>query len=393
MVRSVYADYAATTPVDERVLAAMNPYFVRNFGNASSIHSFGQEAKNALDNSRHSISDLINAKDNEIIFTSGGSEANNLAIKGIVFANESRHKHIITSAIEHEAVLRPFEWLDRRGIDVTMLPVNKYGLVDPVAVEAAIREDTILVSIMHANNEIGTIEPIADIGKVCKENGVIFHTDAVQSFGKIPIDVDKMNLDLLSASAHKLYGPKGIGCLYVRNGIKIESLIHGGGHEFGMRGSTENIAGIVGFSEAVELRKKEMENEAKNLIKLRDLLIKNILMIENSHLNGHPKLRLPNNANFCFDFIEGESLVMNLNMQGIAASTGSACSSESPEPSHVLLAIGMKHEEAHGSLRLTLGKDSTSDDVEFMMQTVPDTIKRLRKISPFEKGWNLKARA
>lgn len=393
MVRSVYADYAATTPVDERVLAAMNPYFVRNFGNASSIHSFGQEAKNALDNSRHSISDLINAKDNEIIFTSGGSEANNLAIKGIVFANESRHKHIITSAIEHEAVLRPFEWLDRRGIDVTMLPVNKYGLVDPVAVEAAIREDTILVSIMHANNEIGTIEPIADIGKVCNENGVIFHTDAVQSFGKIPIDVDKMNLDLLSASAHKLYGPKGIGCLYVRNGIKIESLIHGGGHEFGMRGSTENIAGIVGFSEAVELRKKEMENEAKNLIKLRDLLIKNILMIENSHLNGHPKLRLPNNANFCFDFIEGESLVMNLNMQGIAASTGSACSSESPEPSHVLLAIGMKHEEAHGSLRLTLGKDSTSDDVEFIMQIVPDTIKRLRKISPFEKGWNLKARA
>ncbi|MCW4032163.1 MAG: cysteine desulfurase NifS [Candidatus Bathyarchaeota archaeon] len=385
MVKEVYMDYAATTPMDIQVLEAMKQYFSKDFGNASSIHSFGQEAKDALENSRNIISGLINANNSEVIFTGSGSEANNLAIKGIASANKSPRKHIITSAIEHHAVLEPCEWLEKQGIDLTVLPVDKYGLIDPGKVEDAIRKDTILVTIMHANNEIGTIEPISEIGKICREKNIYFHTDAVQSFGKIPIDVERMNIDLLSASAHKLYGPKGVGCLYVRKGIKIESLIHGGGHEFGLRSSTENIPGIVGFSKAVELRIKEMNDEAKKLSKLRDTMIKNFLKIENSFLNGHPSIRLPNNVNLCFNFIEGESLIMHLDSQGIAASTGSACSSKSLEPSHVLTAIGRRHEEAHGSLRLTLGKHNTAADVEYVVEILPDIIEKLRKISPLKK--------
>jgi len=378
-------DYAATTPMDVQVLEAMKQYFSKDFGNASSIHSFGQEAKDALENSRNIISGLINANNSEIIFTGSGSEANNLAIKGTAFANKSPRKHIITSAIEHHAVLEPCEWLEKQGIDLTVLPVDKYGLIDPGTVEDATRNDTILVTIMHANNEIGTIEPISEIGKICREKNIYFHTDAVQSFGKIPIDVEKMNIDLLSASAHKLYGPKGVGCLYVRKGIKIESLIHGGGHEFGLRSSTENIPGIVGFSKAVELRKKEMNDEAKKLSKLRDTMIENFLKIENSFLNGPPTIRLPNNVNFSFNSIEGESLIMHLDSQGIAASTGSACSSKSLEPSHVLTAIGQRHEEAHGSLRLTLGKYNTAADVEYVAEILPNIIEKLRKISPLKK--------
>ena len=385
MVKKVYMDYAATTPMDVQVLEAMKQYFSKDFGNASSIHSFGQEAKDALENSRNIISGLINANNSEIIFTGSGSEANNLAIKGTAFANKSPRKHIITSAIEHHAVLEPCEWLEKQGIDLTVLPVDKYGLIDPGTVEDATRNDTILVTIMHANNEIGTIEPISEIGKICREKNIYFHTDAVQSFGKIPIDVDRMNIDLLSASAHKLYGPKGVGCLYVRKGIKIESLIHGGEHEFGLRSSTENIPGIVGFSKAVELRKKEMNDEAKKLSKLRDTMIENFLKIENSFLNGPPTIRLPNNVNFSFNSIEGESLIMHLDSQGIAASTGSACSSKSLEPSHVLTAIGQRHEEAHGSLRLTLGKYNTTSDVEYVVEILPNIIEKLRKISPLKK--------
>ncbi|MCW3975920.1 MAG: cysteine desulfurase NifS [Candidatus Bathyarchaeota archaeon] len=381
-------DYAATTPVDDRVLEAMKPFFSKKYGNASSMHSYGQDAKNALDNSRHILADSINAKNNEIVFTGSGSEADNLAIKGVAFANRFKGKHIITSSIEHHAVLEPCEWLEKQGFDLTILPVDKSGLVDPSAVETAIRKDTILVSIMHANNEIGTIEPIDEIGRICKENDVYFHTDAVQTFGKISIDIEKMNVDLLSTSAHKLYGPKGVGCLYVRDDVKIEPLIHGGKHEFGLRSSTENIAGIVGFGKAVELRKGEMPTEMRNLTKLRTILIKEVIKIEDAHLNGHSELRLPNNANFWFKFIEGESLMMDLSLNGVSASTGSACSSKSLKASHVLLAIGLKPEEAHGSLRLSLGKYNTAEDVEYVLNVLPKSVEKLRKISPFKRDWN-----
>jgi len=377
-------DYAATTPVDLRVLAAMKPYFSKKFGNASSLHSFGQEAKYAMEQARNSVADLIKAENSEIIFTSGGTEANNTAIKGIAFANKEKGKHIITSSIEHDAVLEPCDWLKKFGFEITVLPVDKYGLVDPLLVEKSIRKDTILVSVMMANNEIGTIQMIDEIGNICSSKNIPFHTDAVQAFGKLPIDVNKLNVDLLTASAHKLYGPKGVGCLFVRKGLKIDPLLHGGGHEFGLRSTTENVAGIVGFGAAVELRKKEMKPEAVKLTKMRDKLIKNILKIDHSHLNGHPSLRLPNNANFYFDFIEGESLIMHLDAKGIAASTGSACSSKDLEPSHVLLAIGLRHEQAHGSLRLTLGKYNTDADVKYISQVLPEVVDRLRKISPFK---------
>jgi len=380
-------DYAATTPVDPRVLEAMKPYFSKKYGNASSLHSFGQESKKAIDEARQKVAELINANSNNIIFTSCATEANNFAIKGIAYANKNKGNHIITSQIEHHAVLHPCQWLEKQGFKVTYLPVNKYGLVDLNELEKAIRKETILVSIMHANNEIGTIEPIEEIGKICQERGIYFHTDAVQSFGKIEINVEKMNIDLLSASAHKLYGPKGVGCLYIRNGIKIDSLLHGGSQEFNLRAGTENVAGIVGFGKASEIAKKEMKSEEKRLAALRDKLIRNVLKIENSYLNGHPTKRLPNNTNFWFKFIEGESLVMRLNAKGIAASTGSACSSRSLEPSHVLLAIGLKHEEAHGSLRLTLGRWSTEEDVDYVSSVLPEIVEKLRKISPFKSGW------
>lgn len=383
-MKRIYMDYAATTPVDPRVLKAMMPYFSKKFGNTMSLHSFGQEAKKALEESRKKIADLMNARSGKVIFTGSATEANNLALKGVAFANKDKGKHIIVSAIEHDCVLQSACWLEEHGFDVTYLPVDKYGLVNPTDVEKSIRNDTILVSVMHANNEIGTIEPIEEIGKICREKGVCFHTDAAQSFGKIPIDVKKMNVDLLTASAHKIYGPKGVGVLYIANGVKIAPLLHGGGHEFGLRSSTVNVAGIVGFGVAVDIAKKEMNTEAKRLTKLRDKLIKGVLKIENSHLNGHPTKRLPNNANFWFDFIEGESLIMQLDMHGIAASTGSACSSESLEPSHVLIAIGLKHEQAHGSLRLSLGRWSKMQDVNYVLNVLPKAVERLREISPFK---------
>jgi len=390
MKRKIYLDYAATTPVDPRVLKAMLPYFKEKFGNTMSLHNFGQEAKQILEESRKTIADLIGAKPNEIIFTGCATESNNLALKGLAFANKNRGKHIIISSIEHSCVMESAKWLESQGFEVTKLPVDKCGLVNPEDVKKAIKKETILVSVMHANNEIGTIEPIEEIGRIIKskvksqKSKVYFHTDASQSFGKIPINVNKANIDLLTASSHKMYGPKGAACLFIREGTKIEPLLHGGGHEFGLRSGTVNIPAIVGFAEACKICKKEMEIEAKRLIKLRDKLIKNVLKrIKNSCLNGHPKKRLPNNVNFSFSFIEGESLVIQLDLWGVAASTGSACATAKLEPSHVLLAIGLKPQEAHGSLRLSLGRWTKEEDIDYVLKILPGIIKKLREISPF----------
>lgn len=383
---SVYLDYAATTPVDPRVEKAMLPYISEKFGNTMSLHSFGQEAKEALEGSREVIADLMGAKSSEIIFTSSATESNNSVLKGIAFANRERGNHIIISSIEHACVMESARFLESQGFEITRLKVDKFGLVDPADVKKAIRKNTLLVSIMHANNEIGTIEPIEEIGKICRERGVYFHTDAAQSFGKIPIDVNKMNVDLLTASSHKMYGPKGAASLFIREGVKILPLLHGGGHESGLRPSTVNVAAIVGFAEACRICKKEMQKESQRLTKLRDELIKGVLeKIEGSHLNGHPQKRLPNNANFWFEFVEGESMVIQLDLLGIAASTGSACSSEKLEPSHVLLAIGLKPQEAHGSLRLSLGRWTTKKEIDELLEVLPEAIKKLREISPFKK--------
>jgi len=387
-IKKIYLDYAATTPVDPRVVKAMLPYFSEKFGNTMSLHSFGQEAKEALEESRGVIADLMGAKPQEIIFTGSASESNNLALKGVALAKASANQggHIIISPIEHACVMESARWLESQGFEITRLKVDKYGLVSPDDVKKAIKKDTILVSIMHANNEIGTIEPIEEIGKICREKGIYFHTDAAQSFGKISIDVNKMNIDLLTASSHKMYGPKGAAVLFVREGTKIEPLIHGGGHESGLRSSTVNVAAIVGFAEAARICEREMKKEAKREIKLRDKLIKGVLeKIEGSYLNGHPRERLPNNINFSFPGIEGESLIMQLDFLGIAASTGSACSSEKLEPSHVLLAIGLKPEQAHGSLRLSLGKWTKEKDINYVLEVLPKVVKRLREISPFKK--------
>ena len=380
-----YLDYAATTPVDSRVLKEMLPYFTEKFGNSISLHSFGQETKKALEKTRLIVAKTLNAKDkNEIIFTSSATESNNFAIKGIAFANQNKGKHIIISSIEHSCILNSAQWLEKKGFKVTKIKVDKYGLINPKEIEKAIRKDTILVSIIHTNNEIGTIEPIEEIGKICEKKKVYFHTDAVQSFAKIPIDVQKMKVDLLTASSHKLYGPKGAALLYIKKGTKIEPLIHGGGHEFGLRSSTVNIPAIVGFGKAVEICEREMKKESKRQIKLRDKLINGVLKkVPDSYLNGHPKKRLPNNANFSFDYVEGEAIIMDLNSYGIAASTGSACSSEKLEASHVLLACGLHPEQAHGSLRLTIGRWTKEKDINYVLKILPKTIEKLRKLSPY----------
>ena len=383
----VYMDYAATTPVDPRVLKTMKPYFSKKYGNSVSLHKQGREAKEALEESRKTIAAMMNAKPNELIFMGSATESTNMALKGIAFANRKKGKHIVVSSIEHHCVLEPARWLEKQGFEITRLPVDNFGFIDLTQLENAIRKDTILVSIMHANNEIGTIEDIEKIGKICKEKGVYFHSDAAQSFGKIPIDVKKINIDLLSISSHKMYGPKGVGGLYIKKGTKIEPLLHGGGHEFRKRSSTVNVAGIVGFAEATRIQKKEMASDAKKQTILRDKLINELLNIEDAHLTGHLTKRLPNNASFWFAYIEGESLLMQLDMNGVSASTGSACSSDSLEASHVLLAIGLKPQEAHGSLRLSLGKYTTNEDVNYVLEVVPKSVERLRKISPFKKGW------
>ena len=383
----VYMDYAATTPVDPRVFKAMKPYFSEKYGNSVSLHKQGREAKEALEKSRKTIAEMMNAEPNELIFMGSATESTNMALKGIAFANRKNGKHIVVSSIEHHCVLEPARWLEKQGFEITLLPVDNFGFIDLTQLENAIRKDTILVSIMHANNEIGTIEDIEKIGKICKEKGVYFHSDAAQSFGKIPIDVKKLNIDLLSISSHKMYGPKGVGGLYIKKGTKIEPLLHGGGHEFRKRSSTVNVAGIVGFAEATRIQKKEMASDAKKQTILRDKLINELLNIDDTHLTGHLTKRLPNNASFWFAYIEGESLLMQLDINGVSASTGSACSSASLEASHVLLAIGLKPQEAHGSLRLSLGKYTTNEDVNYVLEVVPKSVERLRKISPFKKGW------
>ncbi|MFH1255922.1 MAG: cysteine desulfurase NifS [Candidatus Diapherotrites archaeon] len=386
-MKKIYMDHGATTPLDERVLKEMKPYFSDKFGNASSLHSFGREAAAALEKSRQTIAKALNAETNEIIFTSGGTESDNIALKGAAYANKSKGNHIITSAIEHHAVIYTCQQLEKEGFEVTYLPVSRDGLVDVRDLEKAITDKTILVSIMHANNEIGTIQPVKEIGVLCREKGVLFHTDAVQSFGKVPIDVKKMNIGLLSVSAHKIYGPKGVGALYRRNGTNVKALFQGGSHEFRLRPGTENVAGIVGLAKASELAQKEMKKEGERLSKMRDKLIAGVLeSVGSSHLNGHAKKRLPNNANFSFDFIEGESLLMLLDGKGVAASTGSACSSKQLKPSHVLTSIGLSHVQAHGSLRLTLGKSNSMKDVDYVLKVLPPIVKKLRSYSPLQKG-------
>jgi len=382
--KKIYLDYAATTPIDPRAIRVMQPFFEEKFGNTMSLHSFGQEAKLALEESRKKVAELMGAKPNEIIFTSSATESNNLTLKGVAFANRDKGKHIIISQIEHPCIMESANWLEKQGFEITRLPVDKYGLVNPPDVKEAIKKDTILVSIIHASNEVGTIQPIEEIGKICKEKGVYFHTDVAQSFGKIPIGVNKMNIDLLTASSHKMYGPKGVACLFVREGTKIGPLLHGGKQEAGLRSSTMNVPAIVGFAEACEIRKKEMKKESQRLTELRDKLIKNVLEIEDAYLNGHPKKRLPNNANFWFSFVEGESLVIRLDLLGIAASTGSACSSVKLEPSHVLLALGLKPQEAQGSLRVSLGRYTQEKEIDYLIKVLPKIIKKLREISPFK---------
>ena len=386
MKNKTYLDYAATTPVDPRVIKAMTPYFDKSFANTMSLHSFGQEAKKGLDESRRVIADFIGAKTSEIIFTSSATESNNFALKGIAFANKDKGNHIIISSIEHSCIMESAIWLERQGFEVSRLKVDQYGFIDLEELKKTIKKETILVSVMHASNEIGTIQPIKEIGKICKEKGVYFHTDAAQSLGKELIDVNKMNVDLLTATAHKLYGPKGVGFLFVREGTKIDPLLHGGGHEFGLRGSTCNVAGIVGFAKACSICKESMMKENKKMEKLRDKLIAGILdKIDDSFLNGHPVKRLSNNANVAFSFVEGESLLIQLDFLGIAVSTGSACSSKKLTSSHVLTAIGLKPHQIQGSLRFSLGRWTQEEDIDYVLRVLPGVVEKLRKISPFKK--------
>lgn len=389
----IYLDYAATTPTHPEVIAAMQPYFFDHFGNPSSIHSFGQEGRKALEEARDKIANLIGAKSGEIVFTSGGTEADNFALEGIAFANEYKGNHIITSLIEHHAITECCKFLEKRGFEITYLPVDKYGLIDPQDVKKLVTDKTILISVMHANNEIGTIEPIAEIGKTIREinenrkSRIYFHSDAVQTFGHLPINVDELGVDLLSMSAHKLYGPKGVGALYIREGTRMVSFLHGGDQEKKRRASTENVPGIVGFGKAVEIAKAEMKEEAGRVRTLRDKLIRGILeKIEYVHLSGHPTQRLPNNVNVCIEFVEGESMLISLDMKGVAASTGSACSSASLKPSHVLLAIGISPELAQGSLRFTLGKWTTEEEIDYVLEVLPQIVSRLRSMSPLYRA-------
>lgn len=379
-------DHAATTPVRSEVLDAMLPYFNPEFGNASSVYSWGRSAHQALDVARDKVAQLLAAEANEIIFTSGGSEGANLAIKGVAWAYQNKGKHLITSAIEHHAVLDTVLWLKKQGFEVTVLPVDEEGMVSPAQVADALRPDTILVSIMHANNEVGTIQPIAEIGAIVREHGAFFHTDAVQTAGVLDLNVQELNVDLLSLSAHKLYGPKGVGALYCRKGVRLEPLIHGGAQERRRRAGTENVAGIVGLARALELAREEQEAENERLTKLRDRLLEGLQQIPYTKVNGSLTHRLPNNVNVCFQYIEGESMLLNLDLKGIAASSGSACTSGSLDPSHVLLAMGLTHEIAHGSLRLTLGRSTTEADIDFVLQEVPVIVERLRQMSPLFQG-------
>ena len=390
-MRQIYLDHASTTPVRPEVVEAMAPYFTEHFGNPSSIYPLGQEASDAVAAARESLASLIGATPREIFFSSGGTESDNWALKGFARANATKGRHIITSAIEHHAVLHTCEALEREGFEVTYLPVDEHGLVSVEDFKAAIRPDTILASIMFANNEIGTIEPIRELAAAAHEASVVFHTDAVQAFGHEPIDVNELGIDMLSASSHKIYGPKGVGLLYVRRGVKLQNLLDGGQQERGRRGSTENVPGIVGFARAAELAAEEIAPERDRQLALRDHAIRRILEeIPSAKLNGSWESRLANNVNFSFEFIEGEGMLLQLATRGICVSSGSACTSGSLDPSHVLLAIGLPHEIAHGSLRMTLGRDTTREDVDFAVDSLKATLQNLRMMSPlyedFQQG-------
>ncbi len=380
--RVIYLDHAATTAVDPRVVEAMLPYFSQHYGNASSIYALGRGAHKALDEARETIAAILGCRPTELIFTGGGSESDNLAIKGVAQASQKKGNHIITSAIEHHAVLHACQYLERFGSQVTYLPVDQYGRVNPADVEQTINDQTVLVSIMYANNEVGTIQPISEIAQVCRARRVPFHTDAVQAGGALDLNVNRLGVDLLSLSAHKFYGPKGVGVLYVRQGTRILPQLQGGSQERNRRAGTENVPGIVGMAEALRLAYAELEQTNAHLTGLRDQLIERLLTIPGAHLTGHPTERLPNNASFCFERIEGESVLLNLDMLGIAASSGSACTSASLDPSHVLVAMGIPVELAHGSLRLTLGKENTQEDVETICAALPGILEQLRALSP-----------
>lgn len=382
-MKRIYLDHAATTPVHPEVVEAMLPYLTERFGNASTLYSFGREAKEALEEAREKVASLIGANPQEVFFTSGGTESDNWALIGVMFARERKGRHLITSAIEHHAVLETCRFLERRGFEVTYLPVDADGLVDPEEVKKALRPDTVLVSIMHANNEIGTIEPLEEIGEMLQQREVLFHTDAVQTVGSIPVDVKALQVNLLSLSGHKLYGPKGVGALYIRRGTRIWPFIHGGGQERNRRAGTENVAGIVGLGKACELAAVDLEERAERLKQLREQLIEGLFArIEDIRLNGHRTRRLPNNVNICVEGVEGESMLLMLDWEGIAVSTGSACSSGSLEPSHVLEAIGVPPAIAQGSLRFTFGRENSEEDVERVLEVLPPIVTRLREMSP-----------
>ena len=383
MKKMIYLDNAATTKTAPEVVEAMLPYFTEYYGNASSVYGFAGNSKEAMAKARETIAASLGAKANEIYFTAGGSEADNWALKATAEAYKAKGNHIITTKIEHHAILHTAEWLEKNGFEVTYLNVDENGVVKLDELKAAIRPETILISVMFANNEIGTIEPIKEIGAIAKEHGILFHTDAVQAFGQVPINVDELNIDMLSSSGHKLNGPKGIGFLYIRKGVKIRSFVHGGGQERKRRAGTENIPAIVGYGAAVERAVRTMEERTKKEMELRDYLIDRVLKeVPYTRLNGHRTDRLPNNANFSFQFIEGESLLIMLDMEGICGSSGSACTSGSLDPSHVLLAIGLPHEIAHGSLRLTLSDETTREDIDFVVEKVKEIVARLRSMSP-----------
>jgi len=382
----VYLDHNATTPVDERVIKAMLPYFGKKYGNPSSIYKLANESDTAKEEAREKVAKLLHANSHEIVFTGCGTESDNHAVKGAAFANRKKGNHIITSSIEHHAVLYSCKWLEKQGYKVTYLGVDKHGMVNLDELHDAITGKTILISIMHANNEVGTIEPIKEIAEISRQNGVLFHTDAVQTVGKLPLDVNDLSVDLLSLSGHKFYGPKGIGALYIRKGTRIDSLLHGGHHESNRRAGTENVPGIVGLGKAAEIAAKEFVEEEINVRKLRDRLENGLIKkIDDVIINGHPEKRLPGTLNICIKYIEGEGMLLHLDHNGIAASSGSACTSASLQASHVLISLGLPHEVAHGSLRFSLGRDNTEQDVDKVIEILPPIVKKLREMSPIGK--------
>lgn len=386
-MKRIYLDHGASMPVDARVIEAMKEHIVEDFGNPSSLHTEGRMGKKLVEEARESVAKLVGAEDKQcIIFTSGATESNNMAIRGVAHRNKNKGKHIITSAIEHMSVINPCKDLQKDGFNVTFIPVDKDGLLDSEKIRGAITDKTILITIMNANGEIGTVEPIREIGEIARENDIYFHSDCFAAAGRMPIDVEKDIIDLLTLSSNDLYGPKGVGALYIKKGVKFQPVMYGGGQERGFRSGTENVHGIIGLGKAAEIAREEMESESKRLIGLRDKLIEGVLgNVDEAYLTGHRTKRLPHHVSFRFSYIEGESIILNLDMEGISASTGSACSSKTLEPSHVLIALGLKHEEAHGSLVLTLGRSNNEDDVEQVLEIVPNVVQRLREMSPLYK--------